>query len=458
MFNRLNRVDSKTLVLFIGALLLCILVSKGISITEPSVALKIAAVVVIFVVSFLSTEVALYILIFSMLIGPEIMVGKLGEGATLGRGFTLRLDDFLLVIIGCSWFIRSAIHKDLGLFLRTPLNVSILLYTLSYIISTSCGMMAGRVKFLGGSLFVLKYIEYFIVYFMVVNHIRTPKQAKKFVLCALLACFLVSLYGVFQVPLGERVSAPFEGEVVEPNTFGGYLVFMLAISSGLFLNEKRGFYKWMLGILILTSFIAFVYTQSRASYLAFIAVCFSLLIFGEKKRLLLTVLCVAVPLSPLILPSVVKQRVLFTFTQIPHPGQQLKIGGIRLDTSTSTRLRAWTHSFKKDFLKKPLLGHGVTGYHFMDAQLPRILMESGLMGLVAFLNLLYSIFRLAYHRLKESTDTYSKGLLVGYLSGFIALIFHSIGANTFTIVRIMGPFWLFTGIMVVLPQLRSEEK
>jgi len=174
--------------------------------------------------------------------------------------------------------------------------------------------------------------------------------------------------------------------------------------------------------------------------------------------LLLTVLCVAVPLSPLILPSVVKQRVLFTFTQIPHPGQQLKIGGIRLDTSTSTRLRAWTHSFKKDFLKKPLLGHGVTGYHFMDAQLPRILMESGLMGLVAFLNLLYSIFRLAYHRLKESTDTYSKGLLVGYLSGFIALIFHSIGANTFTIVRIMGPFWLFTGIMVVLPQLRSEEK
>ena len=83
-------------------------------------------------------------------------------------------------------------------------------------------------------------------------------------------------------------------------------------------------------------------------------------------------------------------------------------------------------------------------------------MESGLIGLVAFLNLLYRIFRLAHHRLKESTDHYSKGLLVGYLSGFIALIFHSIGANTFIIVRIMEPFWLFTGIMVVLPHLRPE--
>ena len=83
-------------------------------------------------------------------------------------------------------------------------------------------------------------------------------------------------------------------------------------------------------------------------------------------------------------------------------------------------------------------------------------MESGLIGLVAFLNLLYRIFRLAHHRLKESTDHYSKGLLVGYLSGFIALIFHSIGANTFIIVRIMEPFRLFTGIMVVLPHLRPE--
>jgi hypothetical protein len=72
---------------------------------------------------------------------------------------------------------------------------------------------------------------------------------------------------------------------------------------------------------------------------------------------------------------------------------------------------------------------------------------------MAFLNLLWRILRLAFDRLKESTGSYSKGLIVGYLSGFIALIFHSIGANTFIIVRIMEPFWLFTGIIVSLPEL-----
>ena len=98
MFNSLNRINSKTIVLFIGVMVLCILVGKGIAMTNPTVALGVAAVVVMFLVSFLSTEVALYILIFSMLLGPEIILGNLGGGSHLSRGVTLRLDDFLLVI------------------------------------------------------------------------------------------------------------------------------------------------------------------------------------------------------------------------------------------------------------------------------------------------------------------------------------------------------------------------
>ena len=149
--------------------------------------------------------------------------------------------------------------------------------------------------------------------------------------------------------------------------------------------------------------------------------------------------------------SAVKERVLYTFTQSPQHGQMV-IGGVRLDTSTSARLSAWQKCLN-DFVERPLVGYGVTCYPFVDAQLPRILMESGLIGLVAFLNLLWRILRLTHQRLKESGDFYSKGLIVGYLSGFIALLFHSFGANTFIIVRLMEPFWLFTGIMVLLPNL-----
>ncbi len=76
---------------------------------------------VVFTISFINIEWGLYILIFSMLLSPEIMTGET-TGSSLGRGVTLRLEDFLLAVIGLSWFARNAVKKELGLFLKTPLN------------------------------------------------------------------------------------------------------------------------------------------------------------------------------------------------------------------------------------------------------------------------------------------------------------------------------------------------
>ena len=35
------------------------------------------------------------------------------------------------------------------------------------------------------------------------------------------------------------MSAPFEGEIGEPNTFGGYLLLMMAIAGGMALGDAR---------------------------------------------------------------------------------------------------------------------------------------------------------------------------------------------------------------------------
>ena len=50
----------------------------------------------IFALSFMNIEFGLYILIFSMLLSPEIVIGETA-GSSLSRGLTLRLEDFLLV-------------------------------------------------------------------------------------------------------------------------------------------------------------------------------------------------------------------------------------------------------------------------------------------------------------------------------------------------------------------------
>ena len=50
----------------------------------------------VFVCTFVWPEAGLYVVIFSMLLSPEIIAGDIAGKATLGRGLTLRLEDFLL--------------------------------------------------------------------------------------------------------------------------------------------------------------------------------------------------------------------------------------------------------------------------------------------------------------------------------------------------------------------------
>jgi hypothetical protein len=445
----------RTHFLLVFFIVIALLAGFLISQHPPAILIWATLAFAIFVVSFVNIEWGLYILIFSMLLSPEINIGETA-GASLSRGVTLRFEDFLLIVIGFSWFAKNAVNKEVGLFLKTPLNKAIFFYILACLVSTGFGVMAGRVGAKTGFLFVLKYIEYFIVYFMVVNHLKSTSQIKRFVFCLLLTCFITSIIGILQIPGGERVSAPFEGEVGEPNTFGGYLLFLGAITAGLLLKSENGRSKQLFIFLILAIIPPFLFTQSRASYLGLIVTCFVLGMSTRHRIVITGFLTLSLLLSPLFLPQEVKDRILYTFTQ-PEESGQIRIGDVHLDTSTSARIA----SLKKvmgDWPKKPIIGYGVTGYEFLDSQYPKVLVETGIMGLIAFLYLLYSIIKLTINRMKEVKTPYFRGLTIGFFAGFIGLLFHAVGANTFIIVRIMEPFWFFTGIIAVLPALERQQR
>ncbi|MBI4620315.1 MAG: hypothetical protein HY739_09170, partial [Desulfobacterales bacterium] len=279
MSNALGRLDYRAIVLLSGFVLLTLLLGFAIALVNPTMALAVGAGITIVIVSFISTEAALYLLILSMLLGPEFIVGQVVGKSAVERGVTLRLDDFLLVIIGFTWFAKSTVYKELGLFLRTPLNKPIFYYIAAMVLSTAFGIMFGQVQIKTGFFFLLKYIEYFIVYFMVVNNIRDRKQVRYWVIAILFTCAVVSIIGIYQIPTGERVTAPFEGEIGEPNTLAGYLVLILSIVAGLILTTESRRNKILLGILSLLIIIPLLATQSRGSYLAVVPMCFALLIF-----------------------------------------------------------------------------------------------------------------------------------------------------------------------------------
>ena len=402
----------------------------------------------VFCATFVDPGFGLYVLVFSMLLSPEISLGAT-QGNALGRGVTVRIEDFLLIVIGASWFLKSAVSKQLSLLRQTPVNKPIVFYCLACLVATAFGIVAGRVNPKTGMLFILKYIEYFVVFFMVVNITREEQQLKRYLVCLFLTCLIVAIVGILQIPTGERVSAPFEGEEGEPNTMGGYLAFFMSLSLGMLYHIREGKIRFLLAGLIAISLPPFLYTQSRASYLAFVAMVIVLTMMMENRKIILHLLILFVLASPVILPDTIKERVLFTFNQ-PEESGQAQIGDLRIDTSTSARLESWVAVFR-DWPKKPIFGYGVTGYRFIDAQFPKVLAETGIVGFFAFCLLLLTVFNMAAVHYRLATAPYAKGLCMGYIAGLIGLIVHSVGANTFIIVRIMEPFWFVTGLVFVLP-------
>ena len=318
------------------------------------------------------------------------------------------------------------------------------------------GAMGGRVEAKVGFFYVLKYFEYFIVYFMMVNHLEKREQVNRFLICLFITCFAVAIYGIIQIPLGGRVTAPFEGEAGEPNTLGGYLLFVGALAAGLFPKIEDPKAKMFTGILIFTIIPPLLFTYSRSTYVSILPAALYLTIRSTRPQILIGIFLALLVASPFLLPKTVMERIKFTVSQAERVGQ-VQVGDLRLDTSLSARLGA-VEKAAIGFIRHPVLGHGVTGFAFLDAQYLRVLIETGLIGLLAFIYLIISIFKLAIQTSRRVVTPYYKGLVVGFIAGFIGLLVHAIGANTFIIVRIMEPFWFTAAIVFALPEIEAREQ
>ena len=287
-----GQIEARAIFPFIALIILTGLGGFLVAKVSLNISLLIIAIFILAITSFLSAEIALYLLIASMLLSPEFLVGDLMGKATGSRGVTVRLDDFLLVVIGMGWFLKTAIRKELGLFLRTPLNIPIVFYITACIVSTLIGFMVGRVKLMTGGFFVLKYFEYFIVYFMAVNYLREKRQAERFIMAMLVVCFVICIIAMFQIPAGGRVTAPFEGASGEPNTLGGYLVLMLSITLGLLVTDGSTKHKKLLSVLVVLIGVSLLATLSRSSWLAAVPMLIAMIYYGKRKMVIIVPLVI----------------------------------------------------------------------------------------------------------------------------------------------------------------------
>lgn len=409
----------------------------------------------IFLLSFLNTDYALVILIFSMMLSPELKIGE----STL-RPIAVRAEDILLFIIFFGWLARVSLHKELGLLRITPINISMIFYLLVCIVSSLLAIFSGRLEITNSFFFLLKYAEYFLLYFMVANYLDNRQKAYYFLFFIFLTAVIISIYGWFQIPTSERISSPFEGQEGEPNTLAGYLLLMMGLVLGFFIHYPK--LRILLSVIFVLFFVPFMYTLSRGAWLAFFVLPLSVLLFSKRIKLpffAFSLLALFVIFTfPEMLPLRVQNRLKETFT----PGRRYELLGreIILDESASERLDTWRNGLAK-FLQRPIFGHGVPDAAVVDNQYIRVFRETGMIGFLAFIWLLLSLFRTAINNYWLSfsfSDKFGQSLTLGFLMGFMSLLLHGFSAATFIIIRIMEPFWFLAAIVAVWPQLTEEKK
>jgi len=445
---------TRKLLLLFGLTLALGILSIWISSAPLHLPLLGTAAAILFGAALLNADAGLVILILSMLFSPEIALGGAGGTGIEGtRAVSLRTDDLVLILVGVAWIARMAIHKDLGAVRRTSLNAGIATYAACCLVSTLLGIEAGRVHPLVGICFVAKYVEYFIIFFITVNYVRSEEQLRRLLAAVLVTAALITLYGAWQIPTGVRPSAPFEGNEGEPNTLGGYLVliFSLAAAIASAVEDRR----WRRGCALLAAatLVPLLATLSRSSWIGFAGSLAVLLSFSPARRQLAAAAILAASLLFFVHPKSVESRIAYTFQGEEHGS--MSVGHVRLDPSASARISSWGSALD-GFVRHPIAGWGVTGYGFLDAQYFRVLVEIGLVGFAAFAYLLGAVSRLFYRTFTVPQDPLHRALGLGMMAGMAGLLLHAIGTNTFLLIRIMEPFWLLSGLCVAALALEGQ--
>ncbi len=87
-------------------------------------ALALFAVFVSILLAFISPKSGLTVLVFAMLLSPEINLAGLSGTS---RNIVIRYDDIILIVLFLSWFAKTAILKNKPLVFRSPVQTPILL-------------------------------------------------------------------------------------------------------------------------------------------------------------------------------------------------------------------------------------------------------------------------------------------------------------------------------------------
>lgn len=370
----------------------------------------------------------------------------------------------LALVCGCGLFTAAQLASDRSAALTaSPLNVHIALYALVVFWSTATSVN------LSGSLLPGLLTVAFVLFFYGVTSSGLERHLDKVLWLLLAAGVGVSLYGFYQACFPERYSDVWTdadlfssiafrvySTLANPNVLGEYLLLVIPIACAMMFAGDT----WPRRIACLLAAgimgVCLILTYSRGCYLGLLGAAAVFLVLLDRRFLFLGILAVA--LCPLYLPESVISR----FTSI----------GNMADSSTSYRVRIWMGSLSMlrhfgfsgvgfgseafNTIYPNYAVHGTYAQHAHNLFL-QILCDSGIVGLLVFLGLMVSCYRMMFTAIRREADRTARMLQIGGISAVTGFLIQSMTDYTFYNYRVMLLFFGMLGLCVLFTRMGKRE-
>jgi len=367
--------------------------------------------------------------------------------------------------------LKDKIYGALAAFKPEPtfLNKPIAFFLLACILSVTAS------AFFAQSLhnFLTKTVEWFIVYFLVVETFKDKKHIYIAMGIFLFTAFSTALDSIIQFYLTNKDI--FNGRVIEPgsratagfktsNCLGGYMALVIPGLLAWMLLGKQKLYQRLIGFVALFFMLwSLAISFSRGAYVGtFLGGMFLLFFisFPQRRRFiygalgLLLVTVVLLIAFVMILSNSFGKDLISRYETIPW------------------RLDLWLGCI--DMVKdKPLFGHGINtfmrvfdayrGNYFMAPTYAhncyiQMTAEIGLIGLMGFIWIIVGIFhrslKAALNGIRENKNL--AAMAVGLLSGIFAFLAHSFFDTNFYSLQLSVYLWYMVGVLVAICRIMGE--
>jgi putative inorganic carbon (HCO3(-)) transporter len=282
------------------------------------------------------------------------------------------------------------------------------------------------------------------MFFVVVRLIRSGDQLRRVLVAVMVSSLIpiaVALYGALKGGFAEqkgdfsRITSTFQ----QSNGFSRYIMLIVIVSVALYRHVSPRA-RLPLAALMACSSISLLLTYTRSAWLATAAALFAIGLL-QSRRIVVGLVVTAMALFVTV-PSIsgrFADLVSDTDTEIP---------GETHGNSLAWRFAYWTEDVLPLARENPITGIGLknTPIATEEAKEPhndflRAYVETGLVGLAAYLGLIAALIRTARRALRHARPGLDRGVAVGFTGCVVAFVLVSVVANVMSQVVFLWYFF-----------------